>query len=210
MRRREEAEERELRKRNVTVLGSLVKTLDISIVTPWRAAHNIILSSVAFREDEDLQQVETIDILGVYDDYTRQLEQEHEEESRRLRMEKARTGRKAREGFKTLLGELEARGELTRVTKWKDTYRLVKDDPRYLAILGLPGSTALDLWMDAVDDITEEVERAAEKVKVDMDTKAEDLTQVEPRLRAAVYEMVRDGLTLLTSVARTIGTSRGR
>ena len=132
--------------------------------TPWRAAHNIILESDEFRSSKELQEIETIDILGIYDDYSRQLEQEHEEESKRLRIDHVRKARKAREGFKLLLQELEQKGDLTRKTKWKETYKQIKGDERYHALLGLAGSNPIELWMDAVDDISEEVESCAEKI----------------------------------------------
>ena len=186
--------------------------MDITAATPWRAAHNIILESDEFRSSRDLQQIEQIDILGVYDDYSRQLEQEHEDESRRLRIEHVRKGRKAREGFKLLLQELEAAGELTRKTKWKDTYARIKDDERYLALLGPQGSSPMDLWMDAVDDISEEVEQATEKVEkvlrdgsgkheVKLDTtlqefekmigEAPSVAHIEAKMRRVVHELVR-------------------
>ena len=200
---------RELRTRNIQNLGSLIRRLDIDASTPWRAAHNVILESEDFRSSRDLQQIETIDILGVYDDYSRQLEQEHEDESRRLRIEHVRKGRKAREGFKLLLQELEAAGELNRRTRWIDTYKRIKDDDRYLALLGPQGSSPMDLWMDAVDDISEELEQSTEKVeKVLRDGKYElklettlqefegmigeapSVAHIEAKKRKEVYELV--------------------
>ena len=163
--RREEAAARDLRTRNIAHLGTLIRTLDITAATPWRAAHNIITSSEAFRSDKDFQQIEVIDILSVYDDYSRQLEKEYDDDSRRLRIDHVRKGRRARDGFKVLLGELQARGDLTRKSKWKETLAKIKDDERYLALLGLQGSSPLDLWMDAVDDLGEETDRAAEKIE---------------------------------------------
>ncbi|ORX38961.1 hypothetical protein BD324DRAFT_617994 [Kockovaella imperatae] len=208
LRQREEESARDLRNRNIQHLGSLIRSLDINVSTTWRAAHNMILDSDEFRRSRDLQEMETIDILGVYDDYARQLEQDHEEEWRRLRIEHVRSGRKAREGFKALLQELQTKGQLTRTSKWKNTFRLVKNDERYLALLGPQGSSPLDLWMDAVDDISEEVERAAEKVEkvledtnreVKVDTSWEEfekwvkdgnVAHVEDKMRRDVYDLM--------------------
>lgn len=148
------------------ILGDLFKSLDVTVSTPWREAHNMILSSSEFKADPELQKIESIDILGVYDDYSRQLEQEHEEESRKARIEHVRKARKAREGFKALLSEYEHKGELTRNTKWKDFAPLIRKDERYRALLGQPGSSPVELWMDAVDDIAEEVESTADKIQM--------------------------------------------
>ena len=169
----------------------------------------MILSAPAFRTDEDLQQIETIDILNVWDDYSRQLEAEHETESRRLKVEQARKARKAREGFVALLHEMKADGTLTRTTKWKEVYPKIRDDERYSNLLGLNGSSPLDLWMDMVDDLAEESERAAEKVEkgfkgiekeIKLDTTEDEYLawikeaglegQIDERLRKDVYALV--------------------
>lgn len=201
--------DRELRTRNIQVLGSLLRQLDISVSTRWRAAHDIILSSPSWRADPNLQKIDTIDMLGVYDDYSRQLEQEHEEESRRYRIETIRRARKGREGFKALLHELKDAGELTRLSNWKETLPKIKEDERYTGLLGLPGSTPLDLWMDIVDDMSEEAERTAEKIEkalakeekgLKLETTFEEFeglvkevhmeSQIDAKLRRVVYDIV--------------------
>ncbi|KAK8843487.1 hypothetical protein IAR55_007146 [Kwoniella newhampshirensis] len=213
LRRAEEFAGRELRDRNMRTLSSLVRDLDITVSTRWRAAHDLIVSSATFKEDKDLQKIETIDMIDVYDEYARQLEQEHEEESRRLRVEMIRKARKAREGFKALLAELESKGELTRLSQWKETYPKIKNDERYHALVGVQGSSPLDLWMDAVDDLGEEVERAAEKVEralskegktIKLETEWEAVeewikelhieSQIEEKLRKEVYKLIHTRL----------------
>ncbi|WVR09199.1 hypothetical protein IAU60_006261 [Kwoniella sp. DSM 27419] len=213
LRRMEESAERQSRERNMKALSDLIRTLEISVSTRWRGAHDLIVSSDVFKSDTELQKIETIDMITVYDDYARQLEAEHEEESRRLRIEHVRKARKAREGFKALLHEMQEAGTLTRTSKWKDTYKQVKADERYTALLGLPGSSPLDLWMDAVDDLGEETSHAADKVQralsmegkeIKLDTKYEELdgwirelhidSQIEERLRKEVFDLVHGRL----------------
>ncbi|KAK4685027.1 pre-mRNA-processing factor 40, partial [Tremellales sp. Uapishka_1] len=213
VRKQQEAAERALKTKNLQTLSALVRNLDITVSTRWRSAHDIILSSPAFRSDPDLQKVETLDILTVYDDYSRQLEREHEESTRRSQKELARKGRKAREGFKSLLSELQQKGDLTRSSKWKETIPKIRTDERYLNLLGLPGSSPLDLWMDTVDDLNEEVERAAEKVErglekagltVTVDVKVDAFDELvikagmegvlEERLRKDVYALIHERL----------------
>ncbi|KIS00130.1 pre-mRNA-processing factor 40 [Cryptococcus deuterogattii 2001/935-1] len=213
LRRDEESAERELRDRNIITLTALLPTLDISVSTRWRAAHDLIISSPAFRSDKGLQKIEVLDMIKVYEDYAYKLEQEHKEESRKLKIEATRNARKAREGFKALLKELDHNGELTRTSKFKDTYPKIKNDERYIALLGLSGSSPLELWMDAVDDIGEEVERAAEKInnalskvdkKITLETSREELeqwcrevhmdTQIAEKLRKEVYNLTHSRL----------------
>ena len=209
LRRKEEERERETRTRNIEALTLLVKELEITVSTTWRAAHNLILAAPTFKEDEELSQIETIDMLQVFDDYMRQLEQENEEETRKFRVDQVRTARKAREGFKALLSELESRGELKRTTKWKDIFPSFKHDERYLATLGQPGSTAMELWMDAVDDLNEEIERAAAKIEravvdIKVDTTFDQFesmikdahldTQVDVKMRKEAYDLILERL----------------
>lgn len=157
--------ERRLRQRNMDALTAIIKDLGLNVGTRWRAAHEVILAAPAFRNDTQLQKIETLDILTVWDNYSRQIEQEHETESKRLRIDRVRKGRKAREAFEALLHELRRDGVLTRQSKWKDLYPRIKKDERYENLLGMQGSSPLDLWMDAVDDMQVDVERAAEKVQ---------------------------------------------
>jgi pre-mRNA-processing factor 40 len=194
-----------LRERNLENLSKLVRELDLNVSTRWRAAHEMILSAPAFRQSTELHHIETIDILTVWEDYSRQLEQEHEQEIKKIRIERVRKARKAREAFVALLHELKHDGVLTRSSKWRDLYPKIKKDERYENLLGLQGSSPLDLWMDVVDDMQDEVERGAEKVEqylkqqqkvVEIETKWEevegwikDLT-MEPKLKKDVYDFV--------------------
>lgn len=43
--------------------------------------------------------------------------------------------------------------KLTAGTKWKEVYPLFASDESYLNLLGLPGSTPLELFWDAVDQL---------------------------------------------------------
>lgn len=211
LRRKETEAETSLRKRNIDALTSMVKELDITVSTTWRSAHNLILASPGFKGDKELSQIETVDMLVVYDEYMRQLEAEHEDEEKRLRTEQYRRYRKAREGFKGLLSDLEAKGQLKRNSKWRDTLRIIKDEERYTNLLGLPGSTALELWMDAVDDLSEEIDRATAKLengieagKIKSTTTFDEFeqwvkeahldSQVEPKLRKEAYEVIVERL----------------
>jgi pre-mRNA-processing factor 40 len=152
-----------------------------------------------------MQKIETIDILTVWEEYSRRLEQEHDSESKRLRIERVRKARKAREGFVALLHELKLDGVLTRQSKWKELHPRIKKDERYEALLGMQGSSPLDLWMDVVDDIQDEVERGAEKVEqalkqqqkvVEIETKWEEVEQwikdvaMDDKLKKDVYDFV--------------------
>lgn len=185
LRQAEAAEARELKEYATSKLTDLINTLDITVTTKWRSAHDVIVRSSAFKEDPKLGKMETIDILNVFDTYMSQLEREHKEESARLAKEYKRRARKARDAYKELLRELREQGKLHRSAKWKDVFPIIKKDERYENLLGLPGSNALELWMDAVDDLQVEAEERAARIegeipkgKVTLETTREEFEQV--------------------------------
>lgn len=165
LRQAEAAEARELKEYATSKLTDLISTLDISVTTKWRAAHDVIVRSSAFKEDQRLGKMDTIDILNVFDSYMSTLEKEHKEESARLAKEYKRKARKARDGYKELLRELREQGKLHRGAKWKDVFPTIRKDARYESLLGMPGSNALELWMDAVDDLQVEAEERAARIE---------------------------------------------
>ena len=57
---------------------------------------------VQWKEDKELQQLPTLDILLAFEDYSRVREREFEEQMRRRQVEKTRKERKAREAFRVL------------------------------------------------------------------------------------------------------------
>ncbi|KAL1410940.1 U1 snRNP protein [Vanrija albida] len=184
LRAREVQARKDVKARNISTLTKLVKDLDITVTTRWRDAHGIITRSDAFRASTDLKTMETLDILNVYDDYSKQLEKEFNEESKRLKTEYRRRLRKARDAFKELLSELKEKGDLTRNSKWKETLPEIKADERFTNLVGLPGSTPLDLWMDAVDDLQIAAEEVAAKIEgrlgapVKLETSAEEFEKL--------------------------------
>lgn len=79
---------------------ALLKQLDVDVLTRWRTAHNLILQSEEWNTDAELRQLPTLDLLLAFEDYSRLMEREYEERTRRTQVEKTRKERKAREAFK--------------------------------------------------------------------------------------------------------------
>ena len=50
-------------------------------------------------------------------------------------------------------------------TKWKEVYPRFADDPRYLDLLGNPGSSPIELFWDVVDGLDQELESHAHLVE---------------------------------------------
>ena len=153
-----------MRQRNLMVMRNLIRQLPITVSTRWRDARNMIIESPQFKADKSLQSIEDVDILDIYDDYSASLIREHSENMRKAKSEKQRRARKARDAFRDLLAQMEADGRLTSRTKWKDFLPLIEDTEAYVNLLGMPGSSPLDLFRDVVDDIGEAVDEAIRRV----------------------------------------------
>ena len=59
-----------------------------------------MVESDEWKDDPELQQLPTLDILLAFEDYSRIREREFEEQMRRRQVEKTRRERKARENFR--------------------------------------------------------------------------------------------------------------
>jgi pre-mRNA-processing factor 40 len=170
----------------------LFKALNVDALTRWRYAYNTIRDSEAWNQDEELQKLPALDMLLAFEDFSRVSEREYEEKTRRATVEKNSKERKAREGFKVgrrpsscyrssshlrsqeLLKELLDQKKIKAKTTWKAVYPDIGNDPRYLTILGNPGSTPLELFWDEVDQLDQIFDPKVEKVEAAL--KAKDFT----------------------------------
>ncbi|KAK7679434.1 hypothetical protein QCA50_017488 [Cerrena zonata] len=155
---REIQENRAARTRSINKVVLLFKSLDVGVLTRWRKAHQMVKESEEWQEDPELQKLATLDILLAFEDYSRVREREYEETMRRNQVEKTRRERKAREAFKDLLKGLVDSGEIKARTKWKVVYPTFKEDPRYLGMLGIPGSNPLELFWDVIDGLDQKLD----------------------------------------------------
>ncbi|QLL34178.1 hypothetical protein HG536_0G00350 [Torulaspora globosa] len=90
------------------------------------------------------------DVLNVYLQLVHEVEDSMKEDLRRLQSKNYTKDRLARDRFKELLrsSDLHIRAD----SKWKDVYPAFKNDPKFLRMLGTSGSSALDLFMDVVEE----------------------------------------------------------
>lgn len=92
--------------------------------------------------------------------------------------------------MQALLSELVAEDKIVAGTTWKSIYPLIDADPRYLNLLGTPGSSPLDLFWDVVDELDVRAEQdeqvvefvAREKgIKVDENSNEEEFVKALER-----------------------------
>lgn len=90
------------------------------------------------------------DVLKVYLQLVQTAEDSMKDELRQLQARNYTKDRLARDHFKELLRSSEVRVKAN--SKWKDVYPVLKSNPKFLRMLGTGGSSALDLFLDLVEE----------------------------------------------------------
>ncbi|GAA6019581.1 hypothetical protein JCM11491_001346 [Sporobolomyces phaffii] len=188
LRQKEETRKRELRGKNMDKLTKILESLELDLAGPirWQEVRATLFRTPEWHRDPELQRMEPIDMLTVVEDEVRRAEKELAEQRQRVAEDKRRRARKAREEYVALLAELVAADQIASGTTWKSIYPLIDSDPRYLNLLGTPGSSPLDLFWDVVDELDVRAEQdeqvvefvAKEKgVKVDEQSKEQEFIE---------------------------------
>ncbi|KAH7414072.1 hypothetical protein DE146DRAFT_683500 [Phaeosphaeria sp. MPI-PUGE-AT-0046c] len=146
-----EEEEAESRRTALDEVLGLLEGLDLEPFTRWHTAEEKLENSDEFKS-EKFQALSRLDVLNQFDKHVRQLQREHNNRVQAERTKKHRVERKNRDAFRQLLDESKEKGVLRAGTKWKDFHGHIKDDDRYKAMLGQGGSSALDLFWDALEE----------------------------------------------------------
>ncbi|KAH3952790.1 hypothetical protein HBI56_133090 [Parastagonospora nodorum] len=146
-----EEQEAENRRSALDEVLGLLQSLDLEPFTRWHTAEEKLESSDDFKS-EKFKALSRMDVLTQFEKHVRQLQREHNDRVQADRVKKHRVERKNRDAFIGLLNELRHSGALKAGTKWKDIHEKIKDDGRYLAMLGQGGSSPLDLFWDALEE----------------------------------------------------------
>ncbi|KAK4695559.1 pre-mRNA-processing factor 40, partial [Lecanoromycetidae sp. Uapishka_2] len=158
------------RKSAMDDLVGLLKGLDLEPYTRWAEAQEVIESNEKFTSDDKFKTLSKSDILTAFENHIKSLERTFNDERQREKNSKARRERQNRDRYLDLLKELKAVGKIKAGTKWMDILPDIEQDSRYVAMLGQPGSTPLDLFWDMV----EEEERALRLTRNDVYDVLED------------------------------------
>jgi len=147
---------RELRKQSMDRFAELLRSIpEITHGTTWKAAQELYTARPEYEDKERFRAMDKLDFLAVFEDHVKHLEQVESDQKARAVDAKRRAQRKHRDAFKALLVELRASNLIDAKTGWMEIYPHLKDDSRYLSMLGQPGSTPLDLFWDLIDELGE-------------------------------------------------------
>ncbi|CAO0796974.1 unnamed protein product [Mucor circinelloides] len=199
MQREEKDRMRDLRKESMDKFSRLLRSIpEITYKTSWKEAQDLYKQYQ--HNTETFEGMDMLDFLSVFEEYNRQLWEEPLNELNGKIHARRRRDRKAREGFRELMHELVAQRKINVRTLWKEIFPIIKDDPRYLAAVGSPDSTPLDMFWDVIDDLDEQLYHQKKTVynalkkadlEVSLDTSFEEYlkaVQADARVREEVNQ----------------------
>jgi pre-mRNA-processing factor 40 len=129
---------------------------DITVLSRWRDVQDIL------KEDETFKWLSKLEALTSWEEWVADREKA---ELTSKSTAKFRVERKKRDAFKELIDEQSAKGKITMSTLWPDLVESCQKDPRYLDLLGHPGSTPHDLFDDFVEDLSDKYKEGRAKIK---------------------------------------------
>lgn len=144
-------EKTEEKKSTLDDLAALLQSLDLEPFTRWNEAEEKLQNNVEFA-DAKYTALDQIDVLNAFEKRVRALQRHLNDRVQAERHVKSRVERKNRDAYIELLKELQLNGKLKYGTQWKEVHELIRDDPRYVAMLGQSGSTPLDLFWDRLEE----------------------------------------------------------
>lgn len=182
------------RKSAMDDLVGLLKGLNLEPYTRWQEAQEVIESNETFQADDKFKTLSKSDILTAFENHIKSLERTFNDERQREKSSRQRRERQNRDRYLDLLKELRTDGRIKAGTKWMEILPQIESDPRYVAMLGQPGSTPLDLFWDTV----EEEERAFRLIRNDVYDVLEDR-----RYEITPSTTLADFLSVMSSDRRT-------
>lgn len=191
---REIQESKQKRKSAMDTFTELLKSLQIDLGSRWDDAQKAFSENETFKNNQKLRNLQKVDTLLAYEDYIRDLERDRSAIAKKEKAVKLREERKNREAFARLLLQMRSDGTIDAGVRWKDVYPSMKEDSAYLAILGQPGSSPLDLFWDQVDELDQELRNRKSMVLDVLDAKREAV-YVDTEFASFVAVMQSDNRT---------------
>lgn len=145
--------EKDRRKEALDDFCSLLRNMNFEPYTRWSVAQAKFDQDPRYTRNSNMKYLSKLDALVAFEDHVKHLEREYILDKQKQKKEKHRIERKNRDAFRALLQDLRVQKKITLRTKWKELYPIIKDDPRYLNLLGQSGSTPLDLFWDTIVDL---------------------------------------------------------
>lgn len=161
------------------MLMSLLLTFEADVFTRWKDAHRTVIESTEWETDAHLSTMDLSDMLIVFDEHMKSLEKEKGDAAKEAEKNRRRAERKRREAFKLRLQGLIRNGTLTARTPWPVIYDVVKTDEGFTDLIGQPGSSPLDMYFDAIEELDDKLKARTVAIQKTLETGAEGWKMTE-------------------------------
>jgi len=148
---------RKLRKEYVEKVKQIyMEHEEISTLSRWRDLQDILGDNETFR------WLSKLEALTSWEEWVNDWEKKELDEKAKARF---REDRLVRDGFRQLMKEHSDKGLLQMTTRWGDFAQTIVDEPRYLNVVGMSGSTPHDLFDDFLEELNERYKEDRAKIK---------------------------------------------
>jgi len=155
--KKEKEDERKLHIYNKQYMLDIYRKMPgLTYRTQWSEAQDILKEHPRYKADDKIQEImleDREDALSAFTEFVREVEKDYEEERIHEKNRVKRQHRKYRESFSQLLGDLHKKGYINSMSRWMDLFPKVSSDERFSNMLGIPGSTPLDLFKFFVEEL---------------------------------------------------------
>ncbi len=152
LRKDHESNEEKLREQALIELNEYFKTMNLNLSSNWENTLKSIKSDARFEQNKHFQVLNQVDLINVYIENMKLLQKDYEDRIKKAASANYRNDRKARDEYRNLLAELKETGLLRADSKWPEVYSLIKEDDRFVGLLGRNGSNPIELFWDVIDE----------------------------------------------------------
>lgn len=189
-----------LRQQALIELRNLMIGLVSSSNMKWQQAQEVLQAHERFQKDRLFRSLSKVEVLQAFEEHVIQLANDQNDKKQRQKSTRFRRERQARDEFKEMLQQRVGAGHIKAGTTWQDFYPSIAKEDTYLNLLGLPGSSPLDLFWDIVDEQEQQLRAVREDALDVLDAQQYEMVP-ETTLEEFAGVMARD--------KRTASISRG-
>lgn len=179
-------------------LNDYFKSLRLNASSTWESTLDTIKQDPRFEQNTHFEVLTQLDLITLFESNLVEIEQQQMKLVQVEARKNYRADRKARDGFKELLGELKESELFNANSKWDEIYELIKEDDRFLDMLGRNGSTPFELFQDAIDEeelLIKAKQGVAEQILFHNGFKVQIEGDLDQQLKEMVTILQKDELT---------------
>jgi len=171
---KERDEIRIAKQKSIEEFKSYLEENHVTINSQWHKIYE-------YSKDSDIvKTLGNLECINVYTEYMKKLEKDEKDLLKAELMDRGFKSRKARENFRELLDEAKLQKLIHFKCRWRQFRPHIKDDDRYIAMLGdIDGSTPAELFYDVVEILEEDFQIQRKRLKnIALDMQVDNLQTI--------------------------------